>query len=134
VKTNLSRTPSHAGFSLIELLVVIAVIGIIAAIAIPNIGNINSSAQTVTNQRNAQSIVSLYEAGSAAGVAWTGGNRNQKVAAVVAGDTPQNGIFAGKSFRVPNLSPQDQAGAYRYIGYDSNGDLFYDKAGGQPAN
>jgi len=56
------------GFSLVELLVVIAVIAIIAAIAIPNIANITGSATGSKNLRNAQSIVSTFNAARAAGL------------------------------------------------------------------
>ena len=55
------------GFSLVELLVVIAVIAIIAAIAIPNIANITGSANASKDLRNAQSIVSTFNAARAAG-------------------------------------------------------------------
>jgi type II secretory pathway pseudopilin PulG len=116
------------------MLVVIAVIGVIAAIAIPNLGNISSSASTATNQRNAQSIVSTYTAGSAAGVAWSGTDRNTKIEAVVAGAAPSSGLFVGKQFKVPSISAGDQQGSYAYIGIDGNGDLFYDKAGTQSSS
>src|SRR6201985_2388474 len=99
---NLKNTAAK-GFSLVEMLVVIAVIGVIAAIAIPSIGSINDNAKTATAQRNAQSIVSMYQAGSAAGVSWSGGAvRNDKVTAVVAGGSPTDGAFSGKTFKVPN--------------------------------
>jgi len=130
---NLKNTAAK-GFSLVEMLVVIAVIGVIAAIAIPSIGNINSSAKTATNQRNAQSIVSMYQAGAAAGITWTGTDRNTKIGAVITGATPADGAFSGKSFKVPNMSTTDQQGAYPYIGYDGSGDLFYDKAGAQASS
>jgi type IV pilus assembly protein PilA len=120
------------GFSLVEMLVVIAVIGVIAAIAIPNIGSINQSAKDARNQRNAQSVVSMYQSCAAAGVVWDGSTRNAKVDAVITGQAPTDGAFAGKSFKVPNLSNKDET--YKYIGIDPNGDLFYDKAGGQPSS
>lgn len=122
------------GFSLVEMLVVIAVIGIIAAIAIPNIGSVSGSAKTATAQRNAQSIVSLYQYGTAAGIAWSGADRNTKVASVITGATPSDGAFAGKSFKLPNLSDADKVAAYPYIGVDGSGDLYYDKAGGQSSS
>ena len=61
----------EAGFSLVELLVVIAVIGLIAAIAIPQISKITDKAQTASDQRNAQNIVSVYGASLAAGATYT---------------------------------------------------------------
>src|SRR5262245_44610036 len=106
------------GFSLVEMLVVIAVIGVIAAIAIPNIGSINQSAKAARNQRNAQSLVSMYQSGAAAGVVWSGTTRNTKVDAVIAGGQPGDGAFAGKIFKVPNLSTDDRKECYKYIGID----------------
>jgi prepilin-type N-terminal cleavage/methylation domain-containing protein len=118
------------GFSLVEMLVVIAVIGVIAAIAIPNIGSINQSAKDARNQRNAQSIVSMYQSGSAAGVAWDGGSSvTAKVNAVIAGAEPSDGAFAGKIFKVPYISNTDRDEACRYIGIDENDDLYYNKSG-----
>ena len=70
------------------MLVVISVIGIIASIAIPSIGSISNSAKTATYQRNAQSIVSMFAAGQAAGVVWTGATRNALVASVITGQAP----------------------------------------------
>ena len=128
--TSLKNTISK-GFSLVEMLVVIAVIGVIAAIAIPNIGSINQSAKDARNQRNAQSIVSMYQSGAAAGVSWTGATRNLKVDSVITGEAPTDGAFAGKSFKVPNVTGSDKTDTYKYIGMDTNGDLFYDKSGGQ---
>lgn len=130
---NLKNTTAK-GFSLVEMLVVIAVIGVIAAIAIPSIGNINSAAKTAANQRNAQSIVSMYEAGAAAGVVWSGTDRNSAVAAVITGGSPTDGAFSGKTFKVPNMSASDKTGTYKYIGRDSGGDLFYDKSGAQASS
>jgi len=117
------------------MLVVVAVIGLIAALAIPSIGGLNNSAKKAVDQRNAQNIVSTFHSGSAAGINWSGSNRNEKVGAVVTGDHPTTGAFLNKNFQVHGLSPEDQASAYPYIGMDvSTGDLFYDKAGGQPSS
>jgi len=121
------------GFSLVEMLVVIAVIGVIAAIAIPNIGSVGNSAKVATAQRNAQSIVSLYQYGTAAGIAWAGADRNAKIQSVVTGAVPSDGAFAGKSFKLPSMSLADQQAAYKYVGFDGT-DLFYDKAGGQASS
>lgn len=119
------------GFSLVEMMVVIAVIGVIAAIAIPNIGSIGSSAKVASSQRNAQSIVSMYQYGTSAGIVWSGSSRNEKIQSIITGTTPSDGAFQGQTFRVPTMSDADQKAAYPYIGYDANGDLFYDKSGGQ---
>ncbi len=128
----LKPTPSSPkGFSLVEMLTVISVIGIIASIAIPNIGSISTSAKTAVAQRNAQSIVSMFAAGQAAGVTWAGATRNALVASTISGQSPTDGPFVGKTFRVPNISSTDLAVSYKYVGRDSDGNLFYDRSGSQ---
>lgn len=130
-----STRPHLRGFSLVEMLTVISVIGIIASIAIPSIGNITNSARTATRQRNAQSIVSMFAAGQAAGVSWSGATRNALVSSVISGQAPTDGPFVGKTFRVPNITGSDLTGSYPYLGRDaSDGTLFYDRAGTQPSS
>jgi prepilin-type N-terminal cleavage/methylation domain-containing protein len=114
------------GFSLVEMLVVIAVIGVIAAIAIPSIGNINGAAKTTTDQRNAQSIIEVYQAGLAAGITWpafttSGGLVSDVVTGVKAG----SGDFSGMLFQVPGIGTNDQASASAYIGKNANGAWTY---------
>jgi prepilin-type N-terminal cleavage/methylation domain-containing protein len=121
------------GFSLVEMLIVIAIIGIIAAIAIPNIGSINAAATTAKNQRNAQSVVSIFTGGAAAGVVWTTTTRDAAVASVIAGGSPTTGAFAGKNFSVPEITGADITGLYPYVGQSADGSLFYDKTGSQSA-
>lgn len=131
--TSLKNTLAQ-GFSLVEMLVVIAVIGVIAAIAIPNIGSINSSAKEAKNQRNAQSIVSVYAAAVAAGATVTGSTVAAMVGELTDADgvSPTDGAFTGKQFKVPNVDSADlTSAAYKYIGRDTAGNLFYDKSGGQ---
>jgi type IV pilus assembly protein PilA len=128
---NLKNTAAK-GFSLVEMLVVIAVIGVIAAIAIPSIGSINSSAKIATAQRNAQSIVSMYQAGEAAGIDWVTDHAvtdaASAVTAVVTGASPSDGAFLGKSFRVPNLGTSEQSDVLPYLSWDATAkDLYYNK-------
>lgn len=129
-----SAHPASRGFSLVEMLTVISVIGIIASIAIPNIGSISDSAKTATRQRNGQCIVSMFSAGQAAGVIWTGSTRNALVSSVITGQSPTDGAFSGKIFRVPNITGAELTATYPYVGRDSDGNLFYDRTGGQPAS
>jgi len=135
MRTQLSSAhPAIRGFSLVEMLTVISVIGIIASIAIPNIGSISDSARTATRQRNGQSIVSMFAAGQAAGVAWAGATRNALVGSVISGQAPTDGAFTGKTFRVPNITGAELTATYPYVGKDSDGNLFYDRTGGQPSS
>lgn len=116
------------------MLTVVSIIGIIASIAIPNIGSVSNSAKTATRQRNGQSIVSMFAAGQAAGVSWTGATRNALVGSVIGGQAPTDGAFAGKTFRVPNITGTELTSTYPYVGIDGDGNLFYDREGGQPAS
>ncbi|MGB3119932.1 MAG: prepilin-type N-terminal cleavage/methylation domain-containing protein [Verrucomicrobiales bacterium] len=112
----------HAGFSLVEMLVVIAVIGIIAAIAVPNIGKINDAAEQAKDRRNAQNLASVCASAQAAGLdfatgATDGDDASAVIALVVAGGTVADTTspFNGNYFGVPNMSADDQVGADGYL-------------------
>jgi type IV pilus assembly protein PilA len=124
----------NQGFNLVELVVVVAIIGVMAAVAIPSLSNVSGSAQLASCQRNAQHVVSIYAAGATAGVSWPGTTRNGKIASVVTGGSPTSGVFITKIFRVPDLTGTDLTGTYPFIGFDANGDLFYDMAGHQSSS
>src|ERR1700733_8038786 len=111
---NLKKTVAK-GFSLVEMLVVIAVIGVIAAIAIPSIGSINASAQTATAERNAQSIMSVYQSGLAAGARWGTITTAASLITAVVNGTLGSGAFSTTNFQVPSMSATDQTNCSTYI-------------------
>ncbi|NLT70652.1 MAG: prepilin-type N-terminal cleavage/methylation domain-containing protein [Verrucomicrobiaceae bacterium] len=115
----------HAGFSLVEMLVVIAVIGIIAAIAVPNIGRINESAKEATARRNAQNIASVFASAQAAGLRFGGTSTSAAdiTEAIVTGaKVTEKGPFEDTWFGVPGLTDDDQTAALTYLAYDANSD------------
>ena len=104
---------------------------ILAAIILPGIGGLSPAANEAMNRRNAQSVVAVYRGGAEAGVIWNGKTRMDRIKAVCSGQTPDNGAYAGKRFRVGLGAPALETHTYRYIGMDAKGDLFYDVSGGQ---
>lgn len=121
------------GFGLVEALMLVTLISVISSFAIPKITYYKAAAKTVTQQQNAENIVSIFTAGQDGGsVQWVTTSRNACIADVVAGKAaPASSIFAGKVFRVPNIKGADLRGVYRYIGMDAKKNLFFDKNGGQ---
>lgn len=106
---------------------------LLAMIIIPSIGSLSPAAIEARNGRNAQSVVALYRSGAETGVNWTGKTRMARIEAVCNGQTPADGAFSGKLFRMPLDPGEERTGAAKYIGMDANGDLFYDPSGGQSA-
>ncbi len=122
---------SHRAFSLVEVLVCLALIGILAAVAI----NWFSSArreilERLTNQRNAQEIVSLGVSATMAGADFV--EPDDKFATVqnlVLGTTGTTGTFKGQVFRLSSLAPEQIPDALPYVQFEK-GLLLYDPAGG----
>ena len=127
--------PSRAtkGFSVLEVLVIVLVVAITTFVAVPNLG-LNGDANKEARERQAaQSIVSVYQSGFAAGVAWNASTRSAKIDAVISGQAATDGAFSGKFFAAPGGVEKVKAGAFKYIGCDANGDLYYDSTGNQPS-
>ena len=116
---------SHAsrtdGFSLVELLVVIAVIGLIAAIAIPQISKVTDKAETASDQRNAQNVVSLYGSALAAGATFDDTSLATVIADLEAGKKGV-GVFADSSFKISPLDAVVQPRVESYITFDGTVD------------
>ncbi len=109
------------GFSLVEILIVIAVIGIIASIAVPSVGSITGSAQTASAKRNAQSLVSIYQSGRAAGVPWGASSVDTAASAVESGATGNNGTYFG----VQGMDATALIAAKNHLIWDSTVGLIY---------
>lgn len=58
---------SDEGFGFVEVIIVISVIGIMTSIAIPAVSRVFARSETTRDSRNAQSLVSTFNAARAAG-------------------------------------------------------------------
>ncbi|MCF7788685.1 MAG: prepilin-type N-terminal cleavage/methylation domain-containing protein [Prosthecobacter sp.] len=122
-----------AGFSLLELLTVICLVGILSSIAIGWYGgNTRDVIEHVTNQRNAQEIVSLGVYATIGGADFViPGDKQASAAKLIGGVTGQQGMWKGKHFSLTNLRPTDLPGALTFVKFESDL-LLYDPAGQQP--
>lgn len=125
MKSKSFNLSGQKGFSLVELLVVIAVIAIIAAIAIPNIAGITGAANQAKAQRNAQNIVSTYNAAIAAGLTNAPADLTAAIDLITNGVAVTIGTNTNNFFRVDGLSPIEVSNARAYISGPTNRTLVY---------
>ena len=107
-------------FSLIEMLVVIAVIGIIAAMALPGVSNVNESAKMARDQRNAQSIATMFNNAKVANCAFASTTKEDILEELIVGKTsPTNGI----DFEFSPLNPDEKTATLEYCEYDADQEI-----------
>ncbi len=112
------------GFSLVEMLITIAVIGVIAAIAVPSISSVRKNAQASKDKRNAQELASIFEAASAAGVNFSGGDEHAVVASIAAGVIADEGLMKGSYYGLKGLTEAERYRAVKYLDF-KDGILIY---------
>ncbi len=124
---------TRAGISLLELLAVICLVGILISISIGSYGGKTLDViEQVTNQRNAQEIVSLGVYATLGGADFViPGDKQATAAKLIGGVTGQQGMWKGKHFSLTNLRPTDLPGALTFVKFESDL-LLYDPAGQQP--
>lgn len=120
------------GFSLLEVLTVICLIGIISGVAIDWYGGAHRDLiERVTNQRNAQEIVSLGVCATVSGAEFVvPDNKQATVENLISGTLGRHGQWKGKIFRLTSMEPGALPGALSFVKFDT-GLLLYDPAGGQ---
>ncbi len=122
----------HA-FTLVEVLIVLALLGVISGSVIGwYAGNHRGLIEKLTNQRNAQEIVSIGVCATMGGAEFVvPDDKAATVRELVAGTVGQTGIWKGKIFRLANLDPEALTGALEFVKFDGEV-LLYEPAGGQP--
>ncbi len=127
-----SSSRGIGGFSLLEMLVVICLIGIVAAVAVGWYGGAHRDLiERVTNQRNAQEIVSLGVCATVSGADFVvPGNKQATVENLIAGTVGRHGIWKGKTFRLTSMQLDALPKALPFVKFDA-GLLLYEPSGGQ---
>lgn len=104
---------------------------ILAAVITPGIGSLPVPAKEPIYRHKARCVVYVYLEGAEAGIIWNGKTREDRIEAVCKGQkTPDDSAAPGKLFGVPFIGAE-MTDVSKYIGMNANGDLFYDKSGGQ---
>ncbi|HEY1051927.1 MAG TPA: prepilin-type N-terminal cleavage/methylation domain-containing protein [Prosthecobacter sp.] len=126
-----ARAQDRRGFSIIEMLVVVVLLGILAAMGIGAYSAIHRGlVEKVTNQRNAQELVSMGVCATVGGAPFVvAGDKAATVQNLIDGTTGTTGVWKGKTFRI-TLDPETVEGALSYVKFDANL-LLYEPAGGQ---
>lgn len=121
----------RGGFSFIEMLVVILLLGILASLGIGAYSAIHRDfVEKVTNQRNAQEIVSMGVCATMGGAPFViSADKAATVQNLVDGTSGTTGEWKGKIFRL-TMAPKAVAGALTYVKFDADL-LLYEPAGGQ---
>jgi prepilin-type N-terminal cleavage/methylation domain-containing protein len=127
---SLTKTNFNHGFSLIELIVVIGIIGVIATIAIPAIAGIFGKSESAKVRRNAQAIVSTFNAARGAGYE-ASVDKAAAITAITSGagiTVGGSGPFAASVFNAPMSITESSAAAALISGLavaDTKGTLYF---------
>lgn len=123
----------RCAFTLVELLVVLALISVLAGAVFGwYAGNHRDLIERVTNQRNAQEIVSVGVCATMGGAEFVvPDDKAATVMELVAGTTGKTGIWKGKVFRLSSLAPEALADALEFVKFDGQV-LLYEPSGNQP--
>ncbi len=115
------------------MLVVIAIIGILASITMGYLSGSHRKAIVETrHRRNAQEMASVAATGAACGVDFAvPGDILATAQKIVDGLAATDGPLAGKTFRLPNVAPEDIAGAAYYLRLEGS-NILYDGAKPDP--
>lgn len=111
----------HA-FSLVEMLIVIAIVGVMSAVAIAFLGGAHrESMARVRNQRNAQEVVSLCMGAVAVGAPVVEpGDMKATIQNLMEGRQASTGIFAGRIFRISEMSEEEIQGTLEYLSWQGD--------------
>ncbi len=99
-----------------EMLIVIALIGIMVNMVLFNFGGARSGAEDSRDRRNAQEIATVAACANAAGADFVvTGDEEATVYNLVVGASPADGVFKGKTFKVPPMEDAALHGAMKFL-------------------
>ncbi len=128
------RSPrrSVTAFSMLELLAAVCLLGIVNSLAVCWYASAEKSIfERLSNQRNAQEIVSLSVSATVAGASFVVPESKQgTIENLMAGTMGKTGVWKGKSFRLSGLHPDSLPGALPFVKFEAKL-LLYEPGGGQ---
>src|SRR6476660_1767757 len=108
MKSSSSNRITSSGYSLIEIILCVGVLTIMVSIAMASFSAADGVAQA-KDQRNAQSLCTLFSSADAAGVRLIhdGVTKLQLLRVLKNGITVESGPFRGKIFSLPGITDED---------------------------
>ncbi len=113
---------NQKGMSLVELLLAIGVLAIITAIVIPNFAFATDAADKSSARRNAQSLVTIANSASAAGLNLIdpSGDISKTIDIIVVGGVVSGGILDGTHFGLPSLSKDSRGDIVPFLSIEGD--------------
>ncbi|MCB1225435.1 MAG: hypothetical protein KDK99_06455 [Verrucomicrobiales bacterium] len=109
------------------MLLTISVLGILTGLALMMLGGQYDSYESIYSRRNAQELVSEFNAAQVAGVNFlVPGDKMATLNAIRVGAVAEGGAFNGRRFGVPSIKEEDVTKAAVHVTLTTAGGMRYD--------